>query len=143
MISKERMRREVKTLLTEIMIRWRRVSKGKIQQTGTKKIPVKSQSAQNMGEKNDSTVNPMREHIEVTEDSLIEALKRGEEIVEFDIATDIDDCEELEHNILYVRKAGDLSPRHNNSLESKRGRSMIPLYVRTRSNKGGAISCDQ
>lgn len=100
---------------------------GKNSTNRDKNIPVKSQCAQNMGEKNDSTVNPMREHIEVTEDSPIEALKRGEEIVEFDIATDIDDCEELEHNFLYIRKAGDLSPRHNNSLESKRGRSMIPL----------------
>ncbi|KAH0675185.1 hypothetical protein KY285_022986 [Solanum tuberosum] len=41
----------------------------------------------------------------------------------------------MEYNIQQISKAGDLSPRHTNSLKEKRGRPTIPLQVKTRSNK--------
>ncbi|KAG5592288.1 hypothetical protein H5410_042802 [Solanum commersonii] len=38
-----------------------------------------------------------------------------------------DEDNTLEYNIQQISKAGDLSPRHTNSLKAKRGRSAIPL----------------
>ncbi|KAH0665692.1 hypothetical protein KY285_026898 [Solanum tuberosum] len=50
---------------------------------------------------------------------------------------EIEDDEEMEENIQKISKAGDLSPRHVNSLkrDMKKGKSIIPLQVRIRSNK--------
>lgn len=49
----------------------------------------------------------------------------------------------IDYNIIHVSKARDLSPRHTDSLETKRGRPKTPLQVRTRSNNGRTVSCNQ
>lgn len=51
--------------------------------------------------------------------------------------------EGLEHNIAHVSTAGDLSPRHTDTLIVKRGKYMVPLQVQIRSNKGRVVSYDQ
>ncbi|KAG5605619.1 hypothetical protein H5410_027111 [Solanum commersonii] len=54
-----------------------------------------------------------------------------------------DENEGTEEHIDNVSKAGDLSPRHIDSLHAKGGKSHVPLQVRTRSSRGKATSCDQ
>ncbi|KAH0761356.1 hypothetical protein KY290_017429 [Solanum tuberosum] len=48
---------------------------------------------------------------------------------------EIEEDDSMEYNIQQISKAGDLSPRHTNSLKAKKGRPTIPLQVKTRSNK--------
>lgn len=44
---------------------------------------------------------------------------------ELQISKDVYDGEGIEYNILHVSKAGNLSPRHTNSLKAKRRRFTI------------------
>lgn len=49
----------------------------------------------------------------------------------------------LDYNIQKVSKVVELSPRHTNSINSKRERSNVPLQVKTRTSKGRLIRSDQ
>ncbi|KAH0653982.1 hypothetical protein KY289_031660 [Solanum tuberosum] len=53
--------------------------------------------------------------------------------------------EDMEFNILQISKAGDLSPRHTDSLKNgaTKGRPTIPLQVKTRSSRGNMSFSDQ
>lgn len=61
-----------------------------------------------------------------TEDSVEGTDKRDddEDLIE---AIDLEKGDELEHNIQHISNARDLSPRHSNSLKTKKGRSKMPL----------------
>lgn len=54
-----------------------------------------------------------------------------------------EDVDGIDNNIMHVSKAGDLSPHHTNSLKMKKGKTNIPLQVRTRSYKRGTTGCNQ
>lgn len=64
--------------------------------------------------------------------------------VQNDKANDKTDDDGIENNIKYVSTARDLSPKYSHSLIAKRGTSQnIPLQVKTRNNKGKALSSKQ
>ncbi|KAH0722706.1 hypothetical protein KY290_005358 [Solanum tuberosum] len=48
---------------------------------------------------------------------------------------DREEEETIDFNIQQISKTSDLSIRFTNSLKAKRGRTIIPLQVKTRSNK--------
>ncbi|KAH0636656.1 hypothetical protein KY289_036571 [Solanum tuberosum] len=58
---------------------------------------------------------------------------------------DTEEDEDMEYNIQHISKAGDLFPRHTNSLKygARKGRPVIPLQVKTRSNRDRGLSIDQ
>ncbi|KAH0689149.1 hypothetical protein KY289_016507 [Solanum tuberosum] len=58
---------------------------------------------------------------------------------------EVDEDEGLNENINYINIVGDLSPRHVDSLKKgiKKGKSIIPLQVRTMSNKESILAIDQ
>ncbi|WMV18187.1 hypothetical protein MTR67_011572 [Solanum verrucosum] len=58
---------------------------------------------------------------------------------------DTEEDEDMDYNIQQISKAGDLSPRHTNSLKhgARKGRSVIPLQVKTRSSRDRGSSIDQ
>uniref|UniRef100_M1DJV0 Uncharacterized protein n=1 Tax=Solanum tuberosum TaxID=4113 RepID=M1DJV0_SOLTU len=58
---------------------------------------------------------------------------------------DTEEDEDMDYNIQQISKAGDLSPRHTNSLKYKarKGRPVIPLQVKTRSSRDRGSSIDQ
>ncbi|KAG5600048.1 hypothetical protein H5410_031418 [Solanum commersonii] len=57
---------------------------------------------------------------------------------------DIQENEDIEYKIQHISKAGDLSPRHTNSLKNgaRKGKSVIPLHVKTRSGRDMDSSID-
>ncbi|KAH0725418.1 hypothetical protein KY284_001283 [Solanum tuberosum] len=58
---------------------------------------------------------------------------------------DTEEDSDMEYNIQQISKAGDLSPRHNNSLKygARKGRAVIPLQVKTRSSRDRGSNIDQ
>ncbi|KAH0658163.1 hypothetical protein KY289_026911 [Solanum tuberosum] len=58
---------------------------------------------------------------------------------------DIEEDEDIEYNIQQISKAGDLSPKHTNSLKNgaRKGKPVIPLHVKTRSSRDRDSSIDQ
>ncbi|KAH0636668.1 hypothetical protein KY289_036583 [Solanum tuberosum] len=58
---------------------------------------------------------------------------------------DTEEDGDMEYNIQQISKAGDLSPRHTNSLKNgaRKGRSFIPLQVKTRSSRERGTNSDK
>lgn len=58
---------------------------------------------------------------------------------------DTKEDEDTDYNIQQISKAGDLSPRHTNSLKygARKGRSVIPLQVKIRSSRDRCSSINQ
>ncbi|KAH0721347.1 hypothetical protein KY290_006337 [Solanum tuberosum] len=58
---------------------------------------------------------------------------------------DTEEDEDIEYNIQQISKAGDLSPRHTNSLKygARKGKRTLPLQVQTRSSREKASNSDQ
>lgn len=58
---------------------------------------------------------------------------------------DTEEDEDIKFNIQQISKAGDLSPRHTNSLKNgaRKGRPFIPLQVQTRSSRDMGTNSDQ
>ncbi|KAH0656125.1 hypothetical protein KY290_031749 [Solanum tuberosum] len=58
---------------------------------------------------------------------------------------DTEEASDMEYNIQQISKAGDLSPRHTNSLKygARKDRTVIPLQVKTRSSRDRGSSIDQ
>ncbi|KAH0679661.1 hypothetical protein KY284_020746 [Solanum tuberosum] len=58
---------------------------------------------------------------------------------------DTEEDEDMEYNIQQISKAGDLSPRHTNSLKqgARKGKQTLPLQVQTRSSRGKTSNSDQ
>uniref|UniRef100_M1DSS2 Uncharacterized protein n=1 Tax=Solanum tuberosum TaxID=4113 RepID=M1DSS2_SOLTU len=71
----------------------------------------------------------------------LDLMEDFEELIQHRRETEED--ESMEYNIQQISKAGDLSPRHTNSLKAKRGRPTIPLQVKTRSIKDRGTHSDQ
>ncbi|XP_049394640.1 uncharacterized protein LOC125858913 [Solanum stenotomum] len=61
------------------------------------------------------------------------------------ITKEVDEDEGLNENINYINEVGDLSPRHVDGLKKgiRKGKYIIPLQVRTRSNKESILAIDQ
>ncbi|KAH0705670.1 hypothetical protein KY289_010746 [Solanum tuberosum] len=87
---------------------------------------VISESIREMNKSVESITDPPLKEgpnlIDDTEDEIQQRKDREEE-------------ESIDFNIQQISKAGDLSPRFTNSLKAKRGRTIIPLQVKTRSSK--------
>lgn len=58
---------------------------------------------------------------------------------------DTEEDEDTDYNIQQISKAGDLSPRHTNSLKygARKGRSVIQLQVKIRSSRERCSSINQ
>uniref|UniRef100_M1DQP4 Syne-1B n=1 Tax=Solanum tuberosum TaxID=4113 RepID=M1DQP4_SOLTU len=79
-----------------------------------------------------------------------ESLKKAPDLMEeredqIQEKRELEKDENMEYNIQQISKAGDLSPRHTDSLKNgtKRGKLTIPFQVQTRSNKVKITKSDQ
>ncbi|KAH0696109.1 hypothetical protein KY290_013470 [Solanum tuberosum] len=69
-------------------------------------------------------------------------IKKGPNLIEdneeeLQLRKETEEDEDMKYNIQQISKAGDLSPRHTDDLKdgAKKGKSMIPLQVKTRSSR--------
>jgi len=83
-------------------------------------------------------------------DEVESVIRKGPDLIDEDDDVlqqrkDLEEDEELEYNIQQISKAGDLSPRHTNSLKNgvRKGKKTIPLQVQTRSSRERASNSDQ
>lgn len=82
----------------------------------------------------------MQDNIDNQDGNLEKTIEDDDGLLE---KNDTDDGDNLDHDIQHVNKIGNLSPRHTNSLNARKGKPKLSLQVTIRSSKGRTSICDQ